>query len=749
MISTEDILSLSSCKSLNDVKELDLSHRDLKVLDPCCFKGLKNLESLDVSRNSLRDVPSLGLPKLRCLNVEENLINDLTFLKDYGELTELMVAGNPILSADKNIAVSLLPKLTLLDGADCQPFRKLEALGDKKLLPQISRVWESTFKDNLLPGASDEEVSSVKKDFLRHLRRTHFECNEFSVKFKKFKVEALGGELFEEEVQRIRARTSSNTPKKKNNVKPSEECSSPSKRVTSPRRERLSDYELLSSRPVIRGSGVKVNSPRHEARSLKISADVNSLNGSPRKMSTEFNASNGSPRKRVASPKKIINLKDGKQGIPSFHKQDKTASLLDGGTRELKGSANNGSSSDAQRSCTPRKKLKYEVASSREEKGSVKGAEACIFLRAHSQDPADSVTQVWQAAFQPKCEENDLSPNIFATCGGRIVNFIDASTGTVLKRYRSANLKEEFFCLAWTVLPIGGHPSAVLAVAGKAREVSLVHPVQLVCYKSFQAHTKYINCLHFCPSQPTWLLSGGNDDNIHLWDIGVPKAPGYQTKIVNLLTLKPKCEILQLCVSTQNEMLLAACHGGLFGWKFDQKSLVKVDRSPNVEFRLPGKDGSSIEKEPVVDGLVLVDDDMIVSKCSNSGMIGMWELSTHVAPIRKFSQKLQKVKVEYRSTFLWSDTKVDYFYPSATADVMACGDDAGTVWLYSIGKKRATLAKPIAMLTWPDKLSCSDQVSVTKKDGKVNANSVRLSPDGDYMVVCIDVNIVCIWRITR
>ncbi|KAL1440755.1 hypothetical protein MTO96_009291 [Rhipicephalus appendiculatus] len=476
------------------------------------------------------------------------------------------------------------------------------------------------------------------------------------------------------------------TPKKKNKIRPSEESSSPSKRVTSPTRRHLTDYELVSSRSVVHGSDVNVSSPRREARCLKKSAEVN--------------ASNGSPRKRVASPRKILNLEDRRQGISSLHKQEKNASLLQGGTRELNGSAKNGSSSDVRRSCTPRKKLKYEVAPTREEKGSVKGAEACIFLRGHSQDPADSVTQVWQAAFQPKCEENDLSPNIVATCGGKIVNFIDASTGTVLKRYRSANLKEEFFCLAWTVLSIGGHPSAVLAVAGKAREVSLVHPEQLVCYKSFQAHTKYINCLHFCPSQPTWLLSGSIDDNIHLWDIGIPKAPGYQTKIVNvhiltflvfllgtLLTLKPKCEILQLCVSTRNEMLLAACHGGLFGWKFDQKSLVKVDRSPNVEFRLPGKDGTSIEKEPVVDGLVLVEDDMIVSKCSNSGMIGMWELSTHVAPIRKFSQKLQKVKVEYRSTFLWSDTKVDYFYPSATADVMACGDDTGTVWLYSIGKK--------------------------------------------------------------
>ncbi|XP_065291624.1 leucine-rich repeat and WD repeat-containing protein 1-like isoform X2 [Dermacentor albipictus] len=738
MISTEDILSLSSCKSLSDVKELDLSNRDLKVLDPCCFKGLKNLESLDVSRNSIRDIPNLDLPKLQCLNVEENLINDLAFLKDYSELTELLVAGNPILSADKNIAVSLLPKLVLLDGADCQPLRKLEALGDKKLLPQISRVWESTFKDNLLPGASDEEVGNVKKDFLRHLRRSHFECNEFSVKFKKFKVETLGGELFEEEVQRIRAKASSTPKKKQDRSKSSEKPCSPSKRVASSLKvQHVDGRELVRSKTITDGSDVIVSSPRRGTRGLN--------------KPTEVGALNGSPRKRVASPRKILHLEDQKPvpSISSLDEDNRNASLLQASAHELNGSAKNGLFDNKRRPCTPRKKLKYEVAPSKAEKGSVKGAKAHIFLRGHSQDPSDSVTQVWQAAFQPGGEENDLSPNIFASCGGRVVNFIDCSTGTIVKRYKSTHLTEEFFCLAWTVLPIGGHPSAVLAVAGKAREVSLIHPEQLVCYKSFQAHSKYINCLLFCPNQPTWLLSGSIDDSIHLWDIGVPKAPGYQTKIVNLLTLRPKCEILQLCVSTQNELLLAACHGGLFGWKFDQKSLVKVDRSPNIEFCLPTKDGASMEEEPVVDGLVLIEDDMIVSKCSNSGMIGMWKLSSHVASIRKFSQKLQKVKVEYRSTFLWSDTKVDYFYPSATADVIACGDDTGTIWLYNIGKKGATLVKPTAKLTWPDKLTCSDQVSVTKKDGKVNTNSVRLSPDGDYMVACTDINIVCIWRITR
>lgn len=679
MISTRDILALSSCKSLSDVTELDLSNRDLKVLDPCSFKGLKNLQSLDVSRNSLRDVPDLGLPKLRYLNVEENLINDLTFLKEYSELTELMIAGNPILSADKNIAVSLLPKLTLLDGADCQPLRKLEALGDKKLLPQISQIWKSTFKNNLVPGADEEEISLVKKDFLRHLRRSFIECNEFPVKFKKFKVEALGEQLFEEEVRCLHSKEK--TPRKKENE---------AKSVRESPQER-------SASPVKKPSSAK----RAPAKKKSI------LDG---------------PEEKESSPQKRICGRNGSTRIDSAEIAEQCSS--------------------------PRKKLKYE-ASAKAIQGPVKGAEVSTFLRCHSKDPNDSVTQVWQAAFQPTSEESDISPSIVATCGGRVVNFIDCSTGTVVKRYRHANSKEEFFCLAWTLLPIGGRPSAVLAVAGKAREVSLIHPEQLVCYRSFEAHSKYINCLRFCPGQPSWLLSGSIDDNIHIWNVGIPEAPKYQTKIEKLVTLKPKCEILQLCISTRNELLLAACHGGLFAWKFDQKSVVKMDRSPNIEFRFPTKDGASEEREPVVDGLVLIQDDTIVSKCSNSGMIGTWKLSGHLTSLKKHSQKLQRVRVQYASTFRWSDTRVDYFYPSATPDLIACGDDTGSVWLYRLGKKSETLAKPLTVLAWPDKLLCGDDFCVQKKDGKVNANSVTLSPDGNYMVVCTDVNIVCIWRIVH
>lgn len=73
-----------------------LSNRGLKLIEPCSFTGLANLKHLDLSRNELRTVPDLNLPKLQKLNIEENLVQDLTFLRFYNNLTDLWVVGNPL-----------------------------------------------------------------------------------------------------------------------------------------------------------------------------------------------------------------------------------------------------------------------------------------------------------------------------------------------------------------------------------------------------------------------------------------------------------------------------------------------------------------------------------------------------------------------------------------------------------------------------------------------------------------------------
>lgn len=701
MVSEDDILALSACKSLKDVKLLDLSNRGLRVLEPCNFRGLRNLECLDLSGNSLRTVPDLELPKLQSLNVEENLIQDLTFLKSYPNLTELMVTGNPIVSADRNIAVSLLPELASLDGSSCSSLRKLEACGDKKLLPQIASMWEVYFQGRLGPDMSDDDVALLKKDFLRQLRRANVQCNEFPPKFKKFKVESLGEEIFEEKVSQLRNR-SLRTPRKNVEVGGASLASSP--RVS----RKLLSTPKEGSTPSKPASPMKRSCPngnRKEAQSLETT-----------------------PLKAYLSSK-------GSSTTPN------ACELRCSPTKKAK-------ALEAQAPKAPRKSLQkaFSEEDARQKiKRTIKGAKVLAFLRCHSLDPNDSGTQVWQAGFEPTHAAMGTSQSVFATCGGRIVNFIDCSTGTVVKRYRHSNPKEEFFCLAWSVLPIEGRPSAVLAVAGKACQVSLIHPEQLVCYHSFDAHKKHINCLTFCPQHPTWLLSGSTDDTIHLWDIGAPTVPSYSTKVEKLLTLQPKCEILQLRVSSKHRLLLAACHGGLFAWDFDEGSLVKTDRSPCVQFELPGKDGIRVEKQPVVDGLVLTSDDVVVSKCSGSGMIGRWSLSANLKSRDRHARKVQRLRVSYEQTCCWSDTQVDYFYPSATTDIVACGDDAGAIWLYDLANGGDTLMPPLKTLHWPATLE-SKGFSVDEKGGKINVNAVCLSPDGQFIVACTDINIVCIWK---
>lgn len=177
-----------------------------------------------------------------------------------------------------------------------------------------------------------------------------------------FQVETLGGELFEEEVQRIRAKASSTPKKKQDRSKSSEKPCSPSKRVVSSVKvQYLDDREPVRSKSITDGSDIIVSSPRRGTRGLN--------------KPTEVGALNGSPRKRVASPRKILHLED-RNTVPSISSLDednRNASLLQASTQELNESSKNGLFDNVRRPCTPRKKLKYEVAPSKAEK-------VCVFL---------------------------------------------------------------------------------------------------------------------------------------------------------------------------------------------------------------------------------------------------------------------------------------------------------------------------------------------------------------------------------
>lgn len=673
MISGADILAISGCASPADVECLSLSGRGIKCIDPSSFERFSNISQLDLSRNALKTVPDLKLPKLKKLNVEENLIQDLTFLRNYPSLTELLVTGNPILFADRNIAVSLLPNLKLIDGSDCQPLRNLEANGDKKILHQISRVWESYFQDRMTPGMSKQEIADLKVDFLRHLRRAFIECNEFPPKFRKFKVEMLGEALFEGKLKLHSCTAGPSTPRKQ----------------ASPRQERGKGTALTPRTPRSLSTGPERRTPAKQQTPLKSY------------LSTKSSARQALFVNEASSPKKKTKLSE----EPT---------------------------SDEAKRGSPRKAFKS-------------GAEAIAFLRCHSTDRNDSATQVWQAAFEPAFPQSGKSSALVATCGGRIINFIDCSSKTVLKRYKHENLKEELFCLAWTMMIVEGRLTKVLAAAGKSGEILLIHPEQLVCYHTFRAHAGCINCLTFCPSEPTWLLSGSFDHKICLWNIGTPVIPSYRTKVEKLLCLDAGSEVLQMCISTKHNLLMAACHAGLFGWDFDKSAPVKTRRLPHMEFQLKSSEGK-VEREPLVDGLILLSDDTVVSKCAGSATISSWNLASSLESRDRHSHRRQKISVEYQNLYRWSSTNVDYLYPSAASNVLACGDDTGSVWLYDMSAASGGVSEPARILAWPGSLEC-DGFKVRTKENKININSVTISADGHYLVACTDVNVVCIWKL--
>ncbi len=63
-------------------------------------------------------------------------------------------------------------------------------------------------------------------------------------------------------------------------------------------------------------------------------------------------------------------------------------------------------------------------------------------LRCHSVNgnPQDETTVIYDAAFEPCKINKGKYTNLCATCGGSMINFIDVSTGKVLKRFNESKL---------------------------------------------------------------------------------------------------------------------------------------------------------------------------------------------------------------------------------------------------------------------------------------------------------------------
>lgn len=153
---------------------------------------------------------------------------------------------------------------------------------------------------------------------------------------------------------------------------------------------------------------------------------------------------------------------------------------------------------------------------------------ALHLLRCHSNknNPNDNESEVSNAAFElaslRSLKEPQKYTNIFATCGSNIVNFINAETGKVIKRFTDdfhiKHKKEVYTRLSWTLL--NGNCSA-LAVSGKLGQLIVILPHKNACIARVNAHDSEINVLLFHCTFPNILLTASNDMTIKVWEINL------------------------------------------------------------------------------------------------------------------------------------------------------------------------------------------------------------------------------------
>lgn len=148
-------------------------------------------------------------------------------------------------------------------------------------------------------------------------------------------------------------------------------------------------------------------------------------------------------------------------------------------------------------------------------------------MRCHSKqnDPNDSTSEVSDAVFELAGLRTSLDvpqtyTNMFASCGQNIINFIDAPSGKILKRFNDEhcyrNAKEVYTKLAWTIL----NGKSVLAAGGKHGQIKVIMPHKKVCISRFDAHSSQINYLLFHYYHSDILLSAA-DDCINIWRITI------------------------------------------------------------------------------------------------------------------------------------------------------------------------------------------------------------------------------------
>ncbi|XP_069135106.1 leucine-rich repeat and WD repeat-containing protein 1-like [Argopecten irradians] len=668
MLSESMVRKASDGMSMSNIRSLNLSDRNLESLDPEVMNQLVSLTTLDLSNNNISSIPKeIRLQNLTTLDVSDNQLTSVSFGDNFPRLSSLYISGNTSLGKSGNLsAVCEIPSLTHVDEEKASYLLQVVKQIRSKFEIQVKAKWEVLFAAPYATGIQDDQVESVTEEFLHSLRTDGLMKNATS-KFEKYMLEKLAKEMVESAKNMSIYQTTQSLP-------------------GTPRSARLNDLQSPETTPVRQSSRTPVPNRRlTDTPTTKPPTPKNGVptpNNSKTPEKTPKDEGRGKKRRRDSSPgspskpnSKSYRTESGQMSSPKFSPKSPAAAK----------------SRKRRRSSTPESENKQKAKSYRTESGRLSSPkytslreprldrlppvpdyDPTYFVRCHSDEdgPSDDNTKVWRCAFEPKPNCPGEHTNLVATVGGKTVCLIDCKTGKVMRRFKDTDKKESFYTLAWTTIPVDEDNSTestnILAVAGDACDVKLIHPSQLVMYAVLEGHRRYISCLAFHPSQPTILFSGGKDNRIIMWDIGIPDLSNYSTNFRKLRQLvTPQTDPLNLAISMSTNTLLAGCEKTCYLWRL--KDLNNLSKEPNLELCLPVTDDQSdtsssvSEGGDIVDGLVLLSDNYVVTKCVGSSSLTLFDLRPCVTKKQKGRGPLS-VKVNPKALLNYIRTTVDYIY---------------------------------------------------------------------------------------
>ncbi|XP_015222778.2 leucine-rich repeat and WD repeat-containing protein 1 [Lepisosteus oculatus] len=712
------------CAKLEQVRRLNLSGLDLRSADlPLpLLSRLRSLEKLDLSRNRLQELPAgLQLPRLCSLDCSDNEMEDVLSLQSLTALEELRLEGNLYLTVSDNYKLMfLLPKLRMFNGKDvASSASHLRHVNSANLRKRVEALWESSFRPPEPPTA--ERLQALEKEFVK-AARSQIKYGPSSLSdYTTWRLEGIAKELLQTLAQ-------------------GDKEEGTEKKQAEP--DAVKDNTGAGPRTPAKRKGA-ASSPSEGALKKQRQADDAPPKASPQKPS-RLQTEPGRPKRTMESPGKESVSGSPRKSLRTANCQKPSALSRHPGT-PTKAPTNPQPAESEKR--TPRKSTnpKKPVC-----------LEPLHVLQCHSKQdsPEDFSTQLWACAFEPSVdsgESGQRTSRTVATCGGESVCLIDCETGRVLKKYKVPG--EEFFCLAWSSVPMsraggGVRPCGVLAVGGRRGVVKLIHARANCAYGEFRASRRALSALRFCPHRGSFLFTGAYDNRIVLWDIGGVDSD-YNFKVSQLLTLDANTIPLHLNMppSSPERHLLAACDKGLHCFDI-QLSKSQLKRSSEFEILFPVYAKEDKENNyRTIDGMAFLSDDVIVSKSHMQGSIYVWSWSKTLASRSGRSRK--EARAVLLAELQWSGTDLPYLSLSTCPGegYVVCGDEKGGLWTYHLEDQLESRAKagkllsPTQVLEWP--------APVRKDHGPVrgpSVNSVALDPKLRYLVALTDKNMAVIWK---